>query len=988
MKLYSTKEAAQILSVETAPTCANQNVDAELNALLLKKIKADVFEEFLATNEGLTVEEFRAKKKQEIEEFKQREENYRRNQIADKAESLKDKIAELEREITAPEYETDLAVKDELQAEIDSLKADLAKLIADNPDVFNQPAQIVSANHDERRPMNKQDFSAMPKEFTDAPRWFEVNENKKPRNPGWNNPDNLFRYTDLHGSAGFNCNGHGQGDDYTLLDFDHILGAGKVNLDATAILDDFSARNIYVEYSISGTGAHVFIKPTPGKFGKITNKDGVGVYWFDKPNNAKLEIFHNTAGRYCVLTGSKRGEGARIPAGEEADEILAALLDKIHKQFQAATPPKATATQSKAPMAKEICAAPEYDDYRVKHMFDSVPIRDLQGTDWLVVMTACVNRGMSYEEFDALNQGGEHYNEAENRRRWNSIKIGGDWIGALHNIAKKYGYREADTLKDWRQLYPQKPAQVKKRGSKGMDSGKSKALTDEQKKILFKGDDTDNDFADRMEYLFGDRIKFLVEQDNWYLLERNEFGGSVWKNFGEKKHCLYPYTRRLADTLLANVTQIPAEIDGFKVVKKKVQGKMKFTLKEPDNADSAALKQADEKLEGLIEEHNEQIALGLKLKVAAKASSSIEALKGVTSILIKAADLNHNINLVNCLNGVVDLESGKFYQSHEELKYLPTNQIKACYDPRADCSFVEKFFAQILPDPETCAAVKRYLGYALTGDKRYHKAQFWKGDGANGKSTLLDFLMAMFNTYAIKLPNLALIQSTRPLDANAATPALASLGDDIRLALVDELMRGVRLNGELFKTILGDKTARARFLHQNLITIELRAKLILNGNHLPQFDTDDQAIIRRISRVEYPVRFDEKTADPLLPHKLATQENLNALFKILVDEAFLFYREGLIESAAMAEEKRKYIAENDFIADFIEERLIIGEGGQTLRKTLEEKLCSVYPAETRPFKKKELFDLLRRKLEDKGAIYTKDRVKNNIFENVKLVDAE
>lgn len=841
--------------------------------------------------------------------------------------------------------------------------------------------------------MKQQMFELVPKEFLEQPRWFLVEENKKPLTKGWTDPANQCRYNEVVGGyAGFDTCGHGQGDDYCLLDFDHITNDGKTNEDAAKIIKELFEQGIYVEHSISGHGDHILIKPTPRKFGKITPKDGKGILWFDKPNNVKLEIFYASEGRYCLITGYKRaGGGDRIPAGEEADAILDKLLNMIREQSQDATlkqsshsnnetspqPNRTETTTTKS--AKKICAdTPEYTAYRFARMIDCVPIRDLHGDDWLAAMTACKAAGMTYPEFDAINVSGENYNAEENFKRWNSVNPSGDWLGALHNLAKIYGYSEAETLKSWRQENPSAPAQIVNRSKQNAKF--SSTLTDEQRQALYSGDASDTDNADRLALLYHDELKFLVPDGYWYLLEHNEDGGAVWKNFGDKKFSVYPFVRRLSDTLIANAVKVPKEIGGVDV-RLIESGKLKSESLDAATADKVIKEYKQKK-----ELRKRQLSLGKKLKMQRNISAAIEILKGSDEIAITAEDLNKHTNLLNVQNGVIDLETGRLYRPAEKLDFMPTNIINAVFDAQVDCSFVEKFFREVLPDKDTCAAVLRYLGYCLSGDKLYHISEFWRGSGSNGKSTLLDLLLILFNTYGIKLPNLSLIQSNRPIDANAATPALASLGGDIRLAVVDELPRNVRLNADLYKTITGDATARARFLHQNLETVQLRAKLILNGNFLPAFDIDDGGLKRRITRVEFTQHFDPDTGDPLLPKKLSTPENRAALLKILVYEAQEVYRNGLLESSAMADAKTAYFAENDFVADFIDERLIIGDGGQILRKTLEEKICADYPNETRRLKKKELFDLLKQKLESLGAEYTKAKANANVFKNAKLID--
>ena len=419
---------------------------------------------------------------------------------------------------------------------------------------------------------------------------------------------------------------------------------------------------------------------------------------------------------------------------------------------------------------------------------------------------------------------------------------------------------------------------------------------------IYQGDGSDLRNGQRIALFGRDKIRWLADDERWLT-----FNGEIWLRRSDKNSAIMPVVNQMAKILA-------------------------------DNAES----RHDKAVAYIFTKHK-------------KVNPAMLFLKGCEEILITAADLNQNKNLLACKNGVVNLENGEFYPF--DAKFLITNQMNANYDPNADTAFVKEFFAQVLPDVETCRAVLRHLGYCLTGVKPYHIAHFWRGPGANGKSTVLDMLIKLFGSYAVKLPNTALLESRRPVDGNSATPAIALLDGDKRLAIIDELPRNARLDGALFKTITGDATTYARALYCNPRIIELRAKLILNGNHLPTFDVDDGGLQRRINNVEYTQIFSSDRADATLPAKLTTPENRSALLKILVSHSQDFYSNGLIESDNMKAAKAEYFNENDFVANFVDEFCIIGEGGDIKRKDFEARLISAYPSETSRLKKKDLLRL-------------------------------
>ena len=476
----------------------------------------------------------------------------------------------------------------------------------------------------------------------------------------------------------------------------------------------------------------------------------------------------------------------------------------------------------------------------------------------------------------------------------------------------------------------------------------------------------DLDNARRLEKFCGEHIRWLIDDELWLT-----FDGGIWSRRSEKSSCLYPFATRFADNMMnfAKILSTKADEATKAAVITSGDGSIQ-------NVDELAKKKADI----ANARKDKAFAIAYYFKKRKNYSAAIDLLKGCDSILITSDDLNRHKNLFCVKNGVIDLQTGKLYPF--DPKYLITNQADVFFNPNADTAFVEKFFHEVIPDEATLLGVLRYLGYCLTGEKIYHICQFWRGRGANGKTTILDMLIQLLGSYAIKLPTNALLESMRPMDANAASPALAMLDGDIRLAILDEIPRNCRLDATTFKTITGDQFITARPLYGNPRKIELRAKLILNGNHLPTFDVDDGGLQRRINNVEYTQIFSAERADVTLPAKLATPENRSALLKILVNHAQDFYRNGLIESDDMKAAKAEYFNENDFVSNFVDEYCVIGEGGVITRKDFEARLISAYPSETSRLKKKDLLRVITERLNFLGAQYKKDNHNKNIFNNI------
>ena len=585
------------------------------------------------------------------------------------------------------------------------------------------------------------------------------------------------------------------------------------------------------------------------------------------------------------------------------------------------------------------------DRHEIKRILsDFVHAKKLDRNDWCNVGMILKRYGFSLEDFQNWSKDDPRYSSETCSTQWNSFKTEeelqgkGYTVATLIQLAKQFGYQ---------------PSKKSRADFNGYDF------------LQDTVEDLDN--ARRLEKYRGNYIRWLTDDELWLT-----FDNGIWSRRSEKSSCLYPFATRFADQMMNFAKILGAEADAA--------AKASVIIND-DGSIQRVDEQAKKKADIANARKEKAFAIAYYFKKRKNYSAAIDLLKGCDSILITAADLNRHKNLLCVKNGVIDLETGKLYPL--DPKYLITNQADVFFDPNADITFVDKFFSEVIPDEPTRQGVWRYLGYCLTGEKIYHICQFWRGRGANGKTTILDMLIQLFGSYAIKLPTNALLESMRPLDANAASPALAMLDGDIRLAILDEIPRNCRLDATTFKTIIGDKFITARPLYGNPRKIELRAKLILNGNHLPNFDVDDGGLQRRINNVEYTQFFHADRADVTLPAKLTTPENRSALLNILLNHAKNFYRDGLIESDDMKAAKAEYFNENDFVSNFVDEYCIIGEGGEIRRKDFETRLIAAYPSETSRLKKKDLLHITTERLNFLGAKYMQDRHRNNLFRNIK-----
>ena len=439
------------------------------------------------------------------------------------------------------------------------------------------------------------------------------------------------------------------------------------------------------------------------------------------------------------------------------------------------------------------------------------------------------------------------------------------------------------------------------------------ALTAEQCDILFADGSNALANARRLEYLFGDRLRYLQDTDRWLT-----YSAGLWSRAPKSQNaCLYPFVIKAAEILKAN-----------------------------------AADEDENKIAATFRGKNIQYAFNF--------------LKGLDSVIIKQRDLDNHPELLNCLNGVIDLQTGKLMTAAPEL--LLTQQCAAIYTGERN-PIVEKFLHDILPDEETLAALIRWLGYCLTGEVSEEKAFLFYGSGGNGKGTLTLLLMNLLYDYATSLPVTAVCEAGRMSDAGAATTELNQL-EKKRLAIVEELPQGRKLDTAKFKLLTGGDKIPIRRLHEEFTMIDPTHKIVISGNYRPELtDARDPGLIRRIHGIDFLQHFTDLNRDPHLKKKLLAPDALSGLLTILVDAAKEWYQHGLIFSNAMQTSTRNYFAQNDFLSEFISEFCQYGDGKFIEINSFLKRLKEEYPAETRTISDRNLKDMIKRLHGKNGITY-------------------
>jgi putative DNA primase/helicase len=316
-------------------------------------------------------------------------------------------------------------------------------------------------------------------------------------------------------------------------------------------------------------------------------------------------------------------------------------------------------------------------------------------------------------------------------------------------------------------------------------------------------------------------------------------------------------------------------------------------------------------------------------------------------LAIEQDELDRDPWLLNVQNGTLDLRTGKL-RAHRKEDFI-TKLAPVVYDPRAVCpvwdGFIRSTFARNL---ELIAYVRRLVGHCITGITTEHLLPFLFGTGANGKSTLVETLIALLGTdYAMKAPPdllLAKRGESHPTDR-------ADLFGK-RLVACVETEEGRQLAEALAKELTGGDRIRARRMREDFWEFEATHHVWIAGNYKPAITGRDEGIWRRVKLIPFDVKFlDEK--DPLLKgHPELVQDKLlkdklkgerSGILNWALAGCLEWQRDGMQEPAIVRARTRDYADEMDEVQQFMDDNCDLGAGLTAGAGELFQAFMRMYP---------------------------------------------
>ena len=290
-----------------------------------------------------------------------------------------------------------------------------------------------------------------------------------------------------------------------------------------------------------------------------------------------------------------------------------------------------------------------------------------------------------------------------------------------------------------------------------------------------------------------------------------------------------------------------------------------------------------------------------------------------------ASRLDSNPYLLGFKNGVYDFQQNAFRQSvpndyitfstgYDYIEYDETNShVQEIYE----------FLGKIITNEKVRTYLLKVLGKSLVGipDEKFY---IWTGlSGANGKSTLVNFLEHTLGEYTTSV-DVSLLTNKRANSSNASPDIIRLRGK--RIFSFQEPEHDDKLRTGILKQYTGGDTIIARELFKAPITFKLQGTMVMCCNDLPSVSSIDGGTWRRIRVVEFKSRFCE---NPIKENEFKIDPNIKSKIKvwrpyfmsILIHWYNKYLYEGLHEPDEVKKATAKYKVDNDKFNEFFDQCL-------------------------------------------------------------------
>lgn len=262
----------------------------------------------------------------------------------------------------------------------------------------------------------------------------------------------------------------------------------------------------------------------------------------------------------------------------------------------------------------------------------------------------------------------------------------------------------------------------------------------------------------------------------------------------------------------------------------------------------------------------------------------------------KRLELDMDLDIINLQNGLYSINKNQLMPHTSD--YLSINQKPVVYDSNAEPKLFGKFLKDVLYPQEIRTAIEA-MAYTFYRDYPYEYYFKLFGYGSNGKSVFTALLTSLHGKI------------------NVSNVSVKSLIEN-RFALADLEFKDMNIDSEysdisikdtsILKKLTGGRKQPTRIERKNQHAYDtyLYAKLFFNANSLNERIEKTNADYRREIIISFPNTFEGKKDDPQLQQKLEKQEEISAIFNILmIALRHILKNKGIYMNEKTIEERRR-----------------------------------------------------------------------------------
>jgi putative DNA primase/helicase len=293
---------------------------------------------------------------------------------------------------------------------------------------------------------------------------------------------------------------------------------------------------------------------------------------------------------------------------------------------------------------------------------------------------------------------------------------------------------------------------------------------------------------------------------------------------------------------------------------------------------------------------------------------------------ISMSEFDKDIYLLNCQNVTVDVRTGEVHDHNSEDKLTRLADVE--YDAKAQSLRFSSFVDEVMSgDKDKLTFLQKSLGYGLTGDTKYECMFIYHGATTrNGKGTLMESVLNVMGDYGLSVRP-ETIAYKQVVNSQGPSEDIARLAG-VRFANISEPRRGLVLNEAQIKSMTGNDTLNARFLHENSFDFKPQFKLFINTNYLPVITDMTLFSSGRIIIVPFDRHFEEWEQDKSLKAEFAKEEVKSAILNWLLEGYALLNKEGFTQPEAVRNATKVYQHDSDKVLLFAEECLAEHAGAE------------------------------------------------------------